>query len=68
MKGWEIIAQSKMPLPENLEPFYRSSIGLLPKVSIPVKCLYPRQQAQTVILQNQQNFEKKRIPGIMEKN
>lgn len=57
-EGVEIIAQSKMPLPENLEP-YRSSIGLLLKGIYTGEVFIPEDERQTVILQTNKNFEKK---------
>ena len=65
-EGVEIIAQSKMPLPENLEP-YRSSIGLLLKGIYTGEVFIPEDERQTVILQTNKKFEKKEFQELWKK-
>jgi len=64
--GRDVIEQSKMPLPEHLEP-YRDSIGKLLKSVYSGEPFKPEDDRKTVILNVNANFKKKEFQELWEK-
>jgi type III restriction enzyme len=65
-EGRELIEQSKMPLPENLET-YRESIGKLLKSIYTGEPFKPEDERQTIVLNTNLNFKKKEFQALWEK-
>ncbi|THU38319.1 restriction endonuclease subunit R [Niastella caeni] len=64
--GRELIEQSTMPLPENLEPF-RASIGQLLQSIYTGESFKPEDERQTIVLNPNANFRKKEFQELWEK-
>lgn len=64
--GRELIEQQKIPLPENLEPF-RESISKLLKAIYTGEAFKPDDERQTIVLNTNQNFNKKEFRALWEK-
>jgi type III restriction enzyme len=64
--GRELIETSRMPLPENLEPFRESVTKLLRAVFIG-ESFKPEDERQTIVLNTNHNFKRKEFQSLWEK-
>lgn len=64
--GRELIEQSKMPLPEHLEP-YRDSVAKLLKSIYTGEPFKPEDERQTIVLNVNPNFKKKEFQALWDK-